>query len=178
MPHCRQPGRPGQRGRGSAAAAARRAWPLPARPPPPRGRIKRPMHCGIGGAHAHGPRRRCPLRRPPALTPASGPAAAPCYQSPPSGAAARGAVRGLGAGAPPAAGRSVVRGGGGDALEHKELATLDDLLGRLPVLNHAPPHLRQVQGEQAAFTSSSNTSCSQGLLLWRQHRWQPVPMLR
>ncbi len=125
-----------------------------ARPPLPLSRIKRPMHCGSGGAQACGPRRRRPLRRPPAAAPVCGPAAAPCYQSPPSGAAGRGAARGCWAGALPAAGRSVVRRGGGDALEHKELAALNDLLGRLPVLNHAPPHLRvgTAGGEQAGVS--------------------------
>ena len=48
---------------------------------------------------------------------------------------------------PSAGSVSVVGGGGGEALEHKELAALDDLLGGLPILNHTPPHLQGRRGQ-------------------------------
>lgn len=108
----------------------RRGVAAPARPPPPRGRIKRPMQCGSGDAHAAravaGPRPRCGAM----LSVAA------------SGCRVAGAPHeAVPAHRQPLSARSVVRGGG-DLLEHKELAALDDLLGGLPVLNHAPPHLR------------------------------------
>ena len=64
----------------------RRGVAAPARPPPPQGRIKRPMRGSGWGERTRGPRHRRPLRRPPAAPPGRGPAAAPCYQSPPPGA--------------------------------------------------------------------------------------------
>lgn len=58
------------------------------------------------------------------------------------------------------AGRSVV-GGGGEALQHEELAALDDLLGGLPLLNHTPPDLQGRGREQGCVGDNCHVAARQ-----------------